>query len=272
MSFAAADPQASRPSELARALTGARRAARALPAFPGAAPATLAEAYDVQEAGIGLWPDAVAGWKVGRVPDALQARLGEERLAGPIFARAVRAASNGAVDAPVFVGGFAAVEAEFVARIGTDAPAGKTEFTDEEAAALVGAVHIGVETAGSPLRAINDLGPTVVAADFGNNAGLILGAEVADWRDTLFDLTAETFVDGVSVGRAGAASLPGGPLASLRFAAEHCARRGRPLRAGQLISTGALTGIHEVVPGQTARVSFGVAGEILCRAVAAEPS
>ena len=34
---------------------------------------------------------------------------------------------------------------------------------------------MGVEMAGSPLATINELGPTVVAADFGNNNGLILG-------------------------------------------------------------------------------------------------
>ena len=271
MSIAAVDPHASRTLDLARALTDARRAGVALPGFPGPLPDTLARAYDVQEAGIGLWRDAVAGWKVGRVPDALQARLGEERLAGPIFAGRVRTA-DGVVEFPVFAGGFAAVEAELVASIGTDAPAGQTDFTADEAAALVGGFHVGVETAGSPLPAINDIGPTAVAADFGNNAGLILGGELAAWRESLYDLTAETFVDGVSLGRGGASSLPGGPLASVRFAAEHCARRGRPLKAGQLISTGALTGIHEVVAGQTARILFGAAGEIRCRAVTAGPS
>jgi len=33
--------------------------------------------------------------------------------------------------------------------------------------------------------------------------------------------------------------------------------RGRALRAGDLVATGAITGIHDVVPGQRARVRFG---------------
>jgi 2-keto-4-pentenoate hydratase len=32
------------------------------------------------------------------------------------------------------------------------------------------------------------------------------------------------------------------------------------------VSTGAITGVHQVVVGQTARVMFGGAGEVLCRA------
>jgi len=50
---------------------------------------------------------------------------------------------------------------------------------------------------------------------------------------------------------------------------EHAARRGRPLRAGQLISTGAATGIHDIAAGQVGRVSFGRYGAVGCRAFAA---
>jgi 2-keto-4-pentenoate hydratase len=63
--------------------------------------------------------------------------------------------------------------------------------------------------------------------------------------------------------------MPGGPLESFRFLLEACARRGRPLRAGQLVSTGAITGVHEIRSGQSARVSFGRYGDLHCRAVPA---
>jgi 2-keto-4-pentenoate hydratase len=57
----------------------------------------------------------------------------------------------------------------------------------------------------------------------------------------------------------------------LAFALGRCARRGRPLRGGDFISSGAATGIHDILPGQSARISFHGDGEILCRAVPAEP-
>jgi len=56
------------------------------------------------------------------------------------------------------------------------------------------------------------------------------------------------------------------PFESLRFLLELCARRSRPLKAGAWVSTGAITGVHEIVAGQSARVSFGDAGEVHCRA------
>lgn len=265
---------ASAPADIAGAFVQARLAARALPGFPGAIPQTLAEGYAVQDAAIGLYPDAIVGWKVGRVPPELQARLGAERVAGPTFRRALRRPAPGeVVSLPAIPGGFAAVEAEFVYRLGADAPAGKTDWTMDEALDLAAALHIGVEFAGSPLKAINDLGSTVVVSDFGNNAGLIVGPEIPGWRErSNMSLVCETWVEGVRVGSGSAASLPGGPATALAFLLGHCAAHGRPLTAGQYVTTGAATGIHEIAAGQNARVNFGEFGEILCIAEIARPA
>ncbi|MET0273635.1 MAG: 2-keto-4-pentenoate hydratase [Phenylobacterium sp.] len=251
--------------EVARRFVAARRAASALPGFPGDLPPNLAASYDCQEAAIRLWPDEVAGWKVGRIPDDDQKPLGAERLRGPVFHRAVWQAGDAPTVFPVFIGGFAAVEAEYVYRLGEDAPPGRTEWTPADALTLAETLLIGVETAGSPLAAINILGPRAVVADFGNNAGLILGGEIPDWRIRANEsLVCEAFVEGVSVGRGGAASLAGGPAASLAFVLGHCAAAGRPLRRGMLVTTGAATGIHDIEAGQTARITFEGIGEIQC--------
>jgi len=245
----------------------ARLSATALPDYPGPIPGDLATAYRIQEAAIGRWPDEIAGWKVGRIAPPLDARFGAGRLTGPIFSRTVRAA-EGTVRCPIIGGGFAAVEAEFVFRLGQDLPADKTSWTLEEAAGIDGELYIGVEIAGSPLKTINALGPTVVVSDFGNNAGLIVGAAIPNWRDRLMGLACETFIEGRSVGQGGAASIPNGPLDAVRFLAEVCARRGRPLKAGQLVSTGAATGIHDIAIGQRSRVVFDD-GLIECETVEA---
>lgn len=264
-----ADDQAFRSAaSVAESFVKARRSATALPDFPGPIPPDLKSAYACQEAAIALWDDEISGWKIGRTPAEFEARFGQGRLAGPIFSRAVWRGLGQPVDFPVFVGGFAAVEAEYVYVVAKDAPADKLEWTLAEARTMVQSVHLGVETAGSPLATINALGPTVVVSDFGNNAGLILGPAVPDVDETL---VCETFIDGVSQGRGRAADLPGGPLESLRFLLETCAWRNRPLKAGQLVSTGAITGVHEIRAGQSAALSFGRLGEIRCRAVPAGP-
>jgi 2-keto-4-pentenoate hydratase len=257
--------------EVAARFVEARLRATALSGFPGPIPDTLDAAYACQDAAIALWPDEVAGWKVGRIVPPWLARFAQDRLVGPIFRRSVNRVRHGeSVALPVFEGGFAAVEAEFVLRLGSDAPPGKSQWTLDEASGLVDALHVGVELAGSPLATVNDLGPAVVVSDFGNNAGLIVGPSVANWtRRRLDSLSSETFVNGRSVGTGSAASVPGGPLVALVFTLTRCAERGLPLKAGQLISTGATTGIHEVHSGDSARISFGDDGEILCHTVAA---
>ncbi len=249
----------------------ARLAGLPLPGYPGEPPADLAAGYAIQDAAIALWPGRVAGWKVGYISPERRDRSGEDRLVGPIFAAAVWPQAPGAGnEVPVFVGGFAAVEAEYVFVLSADAPAAKTHWTAEEALALVSALHIGIETAGSPLATINVLGPAVVVSDFGNNAGLVLGPEIPDWRRLdEASLRCETFIDGASVGQGGAGSVPGGLGAALAFALGRCARRGFPLRAGTLVTTGAATGIHDILPGQHARIAFHPGGELQCRALPA---
>lgn len=256
---------------IAEQLVRARRSATPLAEFPGPVPTDLETAYAIQSAGIALWPDAVAGWKVGRLAPQWQERFHEERLVGPIFGASIRASREPrTVEFPMYEGGFAAVEAELIFRMNTDAPAAKKAWTSDEAAQLDVTVLTGIETAGSPLSSINEVGPGAIVSDFGNNSGLILGLEISDWRRRDLDAVAcEVSIEGRSVGQGRAGSLPGGPLAGLAFALARCAQLGRPLRAGDLVSSGAITGIHDIRVGQSAHVTFGPFGDIRCRAIRA---
>ena len=60
-------------------------------------------------------------------------------------------------------------------------------------------------------------------------------------------------------------------LEALAFAANKAASLGRPLRAGAYISTGMITGVHDILVGQGALLSFEGCGELRCRMIAAEP-
>ncbi len=256
---------------IAQSFVDARRSAASLREYPGRMPVDLAAAYEIQDAAIDLWGDDIAGWKIGMVPADLRGKLGVDRIAGPIFARqVVRAAGDERVDLAVLRGGFAAVEAEFILKVGRDQDPSQGVWSTVDAAEMVGAVHIGIELAGSPFAGINDHGPAVTVSDFGNNSGLVVGAEVKDWRAIDWErASAKTSIDATQVGEGNAAMLPGGPLAALAFLLTHCAKRGRPLRKGQLISSGAVTGVHQIEVGQSAELSFGDLGVLRCRAVPA---
>ena len=257
-------------SGIADRFVAARRAGAALEGFPGTVPDDLVTAYRVQDLAIAQWPDRVIGWKVGYIAPERRDASGDERLLGPIFARHFWNATGGSMPIPVFVGGFGAVEAEYVLRLEADAPDDKLDWTPDEAAALPSTLFIREEVASNPLATINQLGPRVVESDIGNNNGLLLGAEIADW--TSLDeaqLLAETFLDGASVGSGGAERLPGGLRAAFAFALSRSARRGRPLKAGEYIATGNATGIHDIAAGQNARVVFHGHGTLDCHAVPA---
>ncbi|MBU1347111.1 MAG: fumarylacetoacetate hydrolase family protein [Alphaproteobacteria bacterium] len=255
-------------SDIAARFVEARLSLTALPDYPGERPLDMAAAYATQEIAIGLFPDEIIGWKVGMVPPTQQPTLKAHRLAGPIFRRNLWAVSSEPTPLPAIVGGFAAVEAEFVARIGKVDPS-RTDWTLDEATAAVTAMYIGVELAGSPLSTINDLGSAVVASDFGNNGGLVLGAEIQDWAARLDGIEVETVIDGEIIGKATADSIPMGILESVRFLIENLARRGRPVTEGALISTGAVTGVHRVEIGAQSLCAFSGVGEIHCSVIPA---
>ncbi|MBO9518216.1 MAG: 2-keto-4-pentenoate hydratase [Porphyrobacter sp.] len=250
----------------------ARRAAKGLDDYPGPLPRTLDEAYAIQDAAIAAWGKTIVGWKVGRVLPPLAERFGTDRLAGPIFADQVVSANGDPVSMPIYAEGFAAGEAEFLLRIGTPPSPGQARLGLAEAASLIGSVHVGIEIASSPLGSINALGPVAVVSDFGNNNGLVIGPEILDWQTSAFeDWDVTTLVDGQPVGSGQASSFPDGAIGAARFLFELLAKRGIPIEAGQWISSGAVTGVHDVSPGQRVEAVFGGQYRVGCQVEAAPP-
>jgi 2-keto-4-pentenoate hydratase len=258
------------PDAIAASFTSARAAGRKLDAYPGTPPTTLEQAYAVQAAAIERWREPIAGWKVARVPPGFATQFPEERLIGPAFARNVHSLQSGGIaECPVFEGGFAAVEAEIVIVVAADVPHGKQDWDADSVVDLVRSMHIGVEVASSPLATLNDLGPGAVISDFGNNWGVVVGAEIKKWRE-LDSIDVETFIDGASVGR-GKALKKTGPLGALAFTLNKRATQGATLRAGDVISTGMITGVHDVRIGQQSRHVFAGCGEVSVRITRATP-
>lgn len=247
---------------ISRCLVDARLNARPLPEFPGPLPDSLEQAYAIQAASIERWPDKVVGWKVAKLAPNDRTRFGAERLVGPVFESLVYTVDPGAcLTVPIYDGGFAAVEAEIVLKLGVAVQPSCKDYSDDELADFISAVYAGAEIASSPLAPANDLGPTSIASDFGCNAGVVVGPEFAGWRSRLRDPVPVTVtVDDVSIGHADAVTIAEIPLQALRFLINLSATRGIDLPAGTLVSTGALTGVHEVQLSSTARVEFGSTG------------
>ncbi|MBX2814257.1 MAG: hypothetical protein KTR25_20785 [Myxococcales bacterium] len=262
---------AARADTRAQAFVEARLQKQAINQYPGDMPTSLTAAYDIQDAAIALWPDAIVGWKAGRIMGQLAIDFGEDRLAGPIFApcKKIRSAEQ-PIEMPVFQGGFAAVEGEVTMVIGQDADPSKTSYSTEDALAMVNSVHLGVEIASSPFSEINDHGPLVTISDFGNNYGLILGDPIPDWQTfALSEWKCTVVINGETVGQANPAGMPGGPLESVRFLLENTARRGLPMKKGMCCLTGAVTGVHQAKIGDNASVQMAGVNPINCTLVQA---
>lgn len=242
---------------LSERFLSARRLAEPLADFPGDLPTDLDAAYAVQDRSIVGWPDDVAGWKVGGIPHSFQERFGETRLAGPIFRRSIKVSNGNETPMPAFQGGFAAVEGEIVLKTGESVPPGAVDPDSPAVRDLVSKAFIGVELASSPLAIINELGPLSIISDFGNNGGLLLGDEIADWHSTdISGRSMRTLIDGEEIGSAKLAPLEDGALGALRFLISNCAKRQITLPAGTYISTGAVTGVHSAKVGSSATVAF----------------
>ncbi len=256
-------------TNIANQFVAARRHGRHLPEYPGPIPESLSAAYAVQDAAIHATGQSVIGWKVGRIFPPLSETFGANRLAGPIFTSHTLSA-DAVASGNIFTGGFGAAEAEFLIKIGSDLPLGKHDYTLDEAERQIEAVHVGIEIASSPLPTINELGPAVTVSDFGNNNGLIIGQAIPDWQNSNFaDWVVRLEIDGTVAGSGSANSFPDGPLGSVRFLLNNLGERGIAIKAGTWISSGAVTGVHQVTAGQSVQAFFDTSLLVSCTIEAA---
>jgi 2-keto-4-pentenoate hydratase len=257
---------------IARAFVMARREARSLAVYPGPPPVDLASAYRIQDEALRLDGRAIAGWKVGRIPEPDAAVLGSNRLAGPIFVgTVVEGAANVEVPMPAYGGGFIALEAEFMLRLRVPVQA-TLPRDDAQTRLWIDEIRVGIEIASSPYAGINDDGPCVTISDFGNNAGVLLGPAIPDWRTRdLQAIEVATDIAGREVGRATAHAMLDGPYGAVRFLLANLQRRGIAPQDGWWISSGAVTGVHGVQVGDRAAAHFAGLGSLVCRIVAARP-
>ncbi|MBB6426499.1 2-keto-4-pentenoate hydratase [Sphingopyxis sp. JAI128] len=238
---------------VARALIDARATKTPLTAYPGAMPQTMAEAYAIQDKAIAYDGRRIGGWKVGRIAPDLVDIYGGNRLTGPIFADEI---VNGAAQPvmPVYADGFAAAEAEVLLCFGE---VGTRDYDIDNVRACIADVRTGIEIASSPFPGINRHGPAVTASDYGNNKGLVLGPPIPGWqRADLIHMPVEMAIDGETVGAATMEAMLDGPFGSALFLIGILRARDIAIPPGTWVSAGAITGIHEIGPGQRAEALF----------------
>jgi 2-keto-4-pentenoate hydratase len=147
------------------------------------------------------------------------------------------------------------VEAEIAFMFGKDLPGkpdGSAYLADEVAEAVAGA-FAAFEILESRLAAEPRPSPLLARADFMGNWGLVRGPVVADWRARVrADMAVHLDVGSrVAVDQKGG-HPSGDPAHPLTWLANALAKTGRPLRAGEVVTTGAFGGGHAIALGETA--------------------
>lgn len=264
------------PKPISKALIDARRACLPLTGYPADLPQSLAQAYAVQMQSIADWDADLIGFKVGGVPPKFQEQFPTIWQAGPMFADQRYTAKTGdSLYVTVFEGGFAAYEAELVFVLKDldklDAPL----QTVEETHAFIERVHLGAEIASSPNPEVNNLGPGSIISDMGNNAGVVLGPEAPlTILEDFSKLEVVLHIDDVEIGRATPNPGENGPLGALRFILNHfISLKGQlDLPENCLISSGAITGVHQSHAGTKGNLKFGDLAEYELKMVPRRPS
>lgn len=147
------------------------------------------------------------------------------------------------------------VEAEIAFVFGKDLPGrpGGEPYSERDVREAVGGAMPVFEILETRLAAEPKPSPLLARADFMGNWGLIRGPIVTDWHGRVHSGVAVRLEVGGRVVVDQKGGHPSGdPAHPLTWLANALATIGRPLRAGEVVTTGAFGGGHAILPGETA--------------------
>lgn len=249
--------------ELARTLAGLRRERRQQSGLDSRlVPPDEAAGYRVARLVADELGWGVAGWKIAALKEDLQKQL---RTNAPIYGRVF---AGGILDEPAVVdfdrqcGPIPEVEYEAV--LACDLPPRPQPYSKEEVSAAIGSLHPGIELA--ECRFVLDAAFPPLPAILADGAGsgtIVLGAPIPDWRTQDIANQEVTLSCNGQVRRTGtAAGAIGHPVDSVLWLVNELSRWGIGLMAGQVVSTGTLTGMLRPRKGETYVADFGPFGRV----------
>lgn len=230
--------------EFVRALVQARRTRAHIPFVPGMGCQTTVEAYLIQAAVADDLGAAVAGWKVGVLPDGAA-------LAAPIFNSDLVSS-----DATFNLSGDLAsviVEAELALRLGRDLPSRPgSPYSRAEILSATAEVFCGIELVATRFKGGDEIPFAARLADnFAHGAYAIGGGTDAFAELDLTQVQCTLWHDDAIVSDRPGGHPLGDPLIPVvAWASQQCDRLGG-LRAGQFVTTGALNDPFPVSRGAT---------------------
>jgi 2-keto-4-pentenoate hydratase len=205
------------------------------------------------------WP--VLGWKIAAMKEEMQRQLRTDSpIYGRVFARTETPASVSFARqcSPI-------PEVEYQALLGADLPPRDKPYSVEEVTEAVASLHPGLELA--ECRFVHDAHFPPLPAILADGAGsgtVVYGPPIEDWRNRDIAGREVTLACGGIVRRTGtAAAALDHPMVPLTWLANELSRTGIGLKAGQMVSTGTLTGMLRPKQGETYTADFGDFGRVV---------
>ena len=202
----------------------------------------------------------VGGWKIAAMKEEMQKAL---RTDCPIYGRVFFVepspftATHAELASPI-------PEVEYQARLGADLPPRDKPYTVEEVTDSVASLHPGLELA--ECRFIHDAAFPPLPAILADGAGsgtIIYGPAIADWKTRDIPGQEATLSSNGRLRRKGtAAAALDHPMVPLTWLANELARIGVGMKAGQMVSTGTLTGMLAPKQGEDYVADFGPCGSV----------
>jgi len=239
---------------------------RSLPALePDVRPRNLDEGYGVQRSLDDLAGPPV-GWKI-----AATSKAGQEHLAadGPMVGRLYEMQARHSGTA-LSVSGMRmrSAEPEFAFVLAQDLTPKPDGVSVAEVLAAVGSLVLAIEVPDSRFVDFSSVGVPQLVADAMCGGHFVLGSSVENWR--ALDLPAQEarmLRDGKEHSAGRGANVMGDPREALRWMAHEVLGRGWPLRAGEVVLTGASARPIAAHAGETVIAEFDGLGTVEVRFV-----
>jgi 2-keto-4-pentenoate hydratase len=197
-----------------------------------------------------------AAWKAGAPSDKVvptAAPIAPEKL--------LRSPASAAAAGMNMIG----VEAEVAFRLSRDLPPREKRYSEREIAGAVSEVLAVIELCDTRLAGWKESSGLWKLADFQNNGALVTGSGTADWQAIDFLRQEVEFAIGDKVLKATGTHPFGNPFRLMPWIARHCSKRGAGLRAGDIVTTGAWTGLQFAKAGDVVTARFPGIGEATVR-------
>ncbi len=240
-------------AQYADLLLGARKNGHCLQQIPASsAPQDAEDAYAVQDRVARTLTSSfgsIQGWKVGAPTP------GSEPFCAPLHQNTI---FSGNTKLPVGLCRLYGVEAEIVYVFGVSLPLRSTPWTEEDVRKAIVSAHAAIEIFDTRFCKPGSQSGLTHLADQGNHGALIYGTPLDDWQRLVpVDEPVRLILNGETVIDHTGGNSAGDPMRLLVWLANHAAKRGLPIQAGTVVTTGSMTGTEFVPAGTVAEVQIG---------------